>query len=194
MRRSAPSSSVQMREVRVQHLNVARGLDVARRDGAGTATLEHEALDAVALHLDRDVLHVEDDVDDILAHAGDRGELVQHAVDVDRGDRRALQRGQQHPAQRVAERLAEAALERLGDEGRNAAGIVAVGNLEFLRLDKFLPTRGEGSADAAGWQLKPKRRIRCSAVPPNRRSETKRAMTLKPRSATADDQTAGFSV
>ena len=93
--------------------------------GARTATLEHQALDAVALHLDRDVLDVEHDVDDVLADAGNRGELVQHAVDVDRGDRGALQRGEQHAAQRVAERLAEAALERLGDDGRDAARIVA---------------------------------------------------------------------
>ena len=86
--------------------------------GARPAALEHEALDAIALHLDRDVLDVEHDVDDVLADAGNRRELVQHAVDVDRGDRGALQRGKQHPAQRVAERLAEAALERLGDDGR----------------------------------------------------------------------------
>ena len=34
-----------------------------------------------------------------------------------RGDRRALQRGEQHAPERVAERQAEAALERLGDGG-----------------------------------------------------------------------------
>ena len=50
------------------------------------------------------------------------GELVQHVLDLDRGDRRALQRRQQHAAQRVAERQAEAALQRFGDEGRLALG------------------------------------------------------------------------
>ena len=38
---------------------------------------------------------------------------MQHAVDLHRGDRRALDRGQQHAPQRVADRRAEAALERL---------------------------------------------------------------------------------
>ena len=50
---------------------------------------------------------------------------MQHVVDLDRRDGRALQRGQQHAAQRIAERQAEAALERLGDDGRGATGIDA---------------------------------------------------------------------
>ena len=45
---------------------------------------------------------------------------MQHAVDVHRLHRRALQRGQQNAPQRVAERHAEAALERLGDHRRLA--------------------------------------------------------------------------
>ena len=45
---------------------------------------------------------------------------MQHAVDVHRLHRRALQRGQQHAPQRIAERHAEAALERLGDQRRRA--------------------------------------------------------------------------
>ena len=44
---------------------------------------------------------------------GQRRKLVQHALDLDRGDRGALDRGEQHPPQRVAHRRAEAALERL---------------------------------------------------------------------------------
>jgi hypothetical protein len=65
------------------------------------------------VHEDADLLDVEDDVGHILAHPGDGGELVQHAVDVGRGDGGALQRGQQDAAQRIAERHAEAALQRL---------------------------------------------------------------------------------
>ena len=86
----------------------------------GPRRFSHEALDPVTLHLNGDVLDVEHDVDDVLAHAGDGREFVEDAVDVNRGDRRALQRGQQHSAQGVAERLAEAALERLGDERRHS--------------------------------------------------------------------------
>ena len=87
--------------------------------------LEHHALHAVGVNAQRDLLDVEDDVGHILAHAGDRRELVQHAVDLHRLDRGALQRRQQHAAQRVAERHAEAALQRLGDDGRDAAAIAA---------------------------------------------------------------------
>src|SRR5208337_4809148 len=105
--------------------DVAGRLDVAGGDGAGAAALEDETLDALALHLDGDVLDVEHNVDDVLADAGDRRELVQHAIDVDRSDRGALQRREQHAPQRVAEGLAEAALERLGDacaDGSRYAG------------------------------------------------------------------------
>src|SRR5579863_7806193 len=126
-------------EVRVEDLDVAGGLDVARSHRAGTALLEHQALDALALHLDRDVLDVEHDVDHVLADAGNRGELVQHAVDVNRGDRRALQRRQQHPPQRVPERLAEAALERLGDHRGHFARGLAQNDIELLGLDELLP-------------------------------------------------------
>src|SRR3546814_3437350 len=44
-------------------------------------------------------------------------------LDLDRGDRRALERGQKNPAQRIAERQAEAALQRFGDEGRLAPAV-----------------------------------------------------------------------
>ena len=139
MRISAPSSSVQSTRSGIEHDHVADGLDVAGGDGAGALLLHHHALGAFALHLDGDVLDVEHDVGDVLAHAGDRGELVQHAVDVHRLHRRALQRGEQNAAQRIAQRHAEAALERLGDDGRDARGVVAGGDLELVRPDQFLP-------------------------------------------------------
>ena len=64
---------------------------------------------------------------------------MQHALDLDRGDGCALQRGQQNAPERIAERQSEAALERLGDERRRAAGIMPGLDLEFLRFDQFLP-------------------------------------------------------
>ena len=64
---------------------------------------------------------------------------MQHAVDMHRLYRSALQRGQQDAAQRVAERLAEAALKRLGDQGRKAVRVAARGYLELVRPDQFLP-------------------------------------------------------
>ena len=47
---------------------------------------------------------------------GQRRELVRDALDLHRGDRGALERGQKHAAKRVAERVAEPAVERLDDE------------------------------------------------------------------------------
>ena len=105
----------------------------------GPVARELEPLGALAFHAQRDLLHVEDDVGDVLAHAGEAREFVQHALDLDRGDGGALQRGEQHAAQRVAERQAEAALERLGDEGRLAAAVAGRLLLERVGLLHFLP-------------------------------------------------------
>ena len=91
------------------------------------------------MHAQRDLLHVEHDVGDVLAHARNRGEFVQNALDLDRGHRRTLQRRQQHAAKRVAERQSEAALERLGDDGCRARLLTADVDLELLRFDQFLP-------------------------------------------------------
>ena len=64
---------------------------------------------------------------------------MQHAVDVHRLHRRALQRGEQHAPQRVAERHAEPALERLGHHRGDALGIVAGRDLQLFGADQFLP-------------------------------------------------------
>ena len=107
--------------------------------------LAHDhALGALAVHAEGDFLDVEHDVGDVLAHAGDRREFVQHAVDLHRRHRRALQRRQQHAAQRIAERQAEAALERLGDHGGEATRVAAGGDLELVRLDQLLPVFLDG--------------------------------------------------
>ena len=64
---------------------------------------------------------------------------MQHAVDLDARDGRALQRGQQHAPKRVAERQAEAALERLGDHRRDAPALGAELHVELVRFDEVLP-------------------------------------------------------
>jgi hypothetical protein len=101
-------------EVRVEDLEVCRGLDVRRRDGTrallGDVNLD---LGRLAVKPADEALEVEDAVGHVLAHAGERRELVGDALDLDRGDRSALERREQHAAQRVAERVAEAAVERL---------------------------------------------------------------------------------
>ena len=79
----------------------------------GLVDAQVERLGGVDVHLQRNLLQVQDDVGRVLDHARDRRELVQHAVDLDRGHRRSLDRRQQHAPKRVADRGAEAALERL---------------------------------------------------------------------------------
>jgi hypothetical protein len=64
-----------------------------------------------------DLLHVQHDIGDVLAHARNGRKLVQHALDLNRGDGGTLQRRQQHAPKRVAERQTETALKRLGDDG-----------------------------------------------------------------------------
>ena len=127
-------------EVGIGDLDVAAGRDHAGGDFGRAGRAEVKALGAFAFHLEGDLLHVQHDVGDVLADAGERAELVQHAVDLDRGDRGALERGEEHAAQRVAQRHSEAALQRLGDEHGAAAGI-ATGLLllERVRLLQFLP-------------------------------------------------------
>src|SRR5207248_7134221 len=110
-------------EVRVEDLEVRGRLDVGGRDDTLAALGEPD------LHLGRfavedadELLQVEDDVRHVLADAGQGREFVRDALDLHRGDRGALQRGEQHPAQRVAERVPEAAIEGLDHE--NAAVLV----------------------------------------------------------------------
>ena len=44
------------------------------------------------MHRESDFLDIEHDIGDVLAHARDRGEFVQHAVDLHRGNCRSLKR------------------------------------------------------------------------------------------------------
>ena len=139
MRISAPSSRVQITRLGIEDRNIAGGDDVAGGDLAGTLLLQDDALGTLARHLDRDVLDIEHDIRHVLAHARDRRELMQDTVDLDRGNRRALQRRQENSAQRIAEGEAKAALERLRDDRRHALWIVAGNHFELARLDKLLP-------------------------------------------------------
>src|SRR6478752_2910034 len=126
-------------QIWIEHHDVADGLDVTGGDDARALLLHDHALGAFALHLDRDVLDVEHDVGDVLANARNRGELVQHAVNMYRLHRGALQRGQQDAAQRVAKGLAKTALELFCDQRGETAHVGARGYLELVRPDKFLP-------------------------------------------------------
>jgi hypothetical protein len=71
-------------------------VDVAGRHRA-RALLRQTQLGAVArVHLESDLLEVQQDVDHVFLHAFDRGVLMQHAFDLHFGDRRARHGRQQH--------------------------------------------------------------------------------------------------
>ncbi len=126
-------------EIGVQHFDVCTGGDVAGGDDARALLRERHALRAFGVQTQRQVLDVQDDVRHILADARDGGELMQHAVDLNGGNGRALKRGHQHAAKRVAEGEAEAALERLGDDRRETLRIMARIDFELVRFDKLFP-------------------------------------------------------
>jgi hypothetical protein len=64
---------------------------------------------------------------------------MQHAIDMHRLHRRALQRRQQNATQGIAKRHTEAALERLCNHSGYTRGVTAGGNLKLVRPDQFLP-------------------------------------------------------
>ncbi len=91
-------------EILVHHFDIAGNSDVAGFDFAGAGCGKLQALHALAFHFQRDLLHVEDDVGNVFAHASERAEFVKDVLDLDRGDRSALKRAEKHAAQRIAER------------------------------------------------------------------------------------------
>ncbi len=123
--------------VGVQNLDIADSLNVAGLDRARALLAHNHALGAIPFHLDCDFLDVQHDVGDVLANAADRGEFMQHAVDLHGGDRGTPKRRQQHAAKRISKRQAEATLERFGDQRR--LRLALRGKLDFVGLDKFLP-------------------------------------------------------
>ena len=98
--------------VGVEDLDVVVGLDVGGGDDARTLLLQLQGVGVAAVHADGDVLQVQQDFEHVLLQAFDRGVLVQHAVDLDFGDREARDRGQQHATQRIAEGMTVTALQR----------------------------------------------------------------------------------
>src|SRR6185312_1367757 len=108
-------------QVGVVHGHAGRGLDVTGGDVARALLAQVHADRFVVLGADGELLDVHDQLDHILLDTGDRGELVQDAVDLDAGDRRARDGRQQGPAQRVTEGVAEARLQGL--DGEPGAGL-----------------------------------------------------------------------
>ena len=83
-------------------LRISVRLDVPGGDHALAGGLDIDGLGALAVELGDDPLDVQDDLSDVLLDTGDGAELMLDTCDLDAGDCRAGERGQEDPAKRVA--------------------------------------------------------------------------------------------
>ena len=103
-------------QIRVKDLDIGIALEVGRLDLTRLVRPQIQSLRLLRVQLDRNLLQVQDDIGCILHDTWNRGELMEHLVDLDARDRGTLDGRQEHPAQRVADRRPETALERLSIE------------------------------------------------------------------------------
>jgi hypothetical protein len=102
--------------VGVEDLDAGGELDVTCSDVGRAGHAQVDGARLFVLRTDHELFEVEDDVRDVLGHPFDRGELVQHSVDLHLGDSGPRDGREKSPAQRVAQRVAEAGLQRLDGE------------------------------------------------------------------------------
>ena len=97
-------------------------VQVGTRHRAGTlgGHMGRGLLDILVECREHEALHVQDDVRDVLDDALGRRELMLHALDLDSGGFRPVQRREQHAAHAVAQRVAVPTLERFHDETRDS--------------------------------------------------------------------------
>ena len=109
--------------VRVDDLDALVGDDFRRFHHAAPCALNTQRARLIARILHHQALDVQDDVGHILHDARNAADLVLHTLDLDAGDRAALQAGEQDAPQAVADGHAEAAFKRLGQELAIGGGI-----------------------------------------------------------------------
>ena len=100
----------------IHQLDVLVELDIGGGHFAFLVGGEQQGLRIAGVGFEQNLLQVQNDVGDVFHHAVDGGEFVHRAVDFDRGDGGAFQRGEQHAAERVADGVAVTGFKRLGDE------------------------------------------------------------------------------
>jgi hypothetical protein len=134
--------------IRVDDLDVVRGLDVGGRDRAFAIFAQRQGDLVTVVELEHHTLEVQQDGDDVFLDAIDRRVLMKHTSDGDFGCRVPDHRGQQHATQRVAQRMAVATLEGLqGDLGAIGRQLLNVDGFGFqqLGLHAGLPLNTPGS-------------------------------------------------
>ena len=99
----------------IEDLDLAVRLDIAGCDFALAGCVNEDGLCALAMQSRDDLLYIQNDLRHVFLDAGNRGELVLHTRDLDRGRGCAGQGGKKNPAQRVAEGGAVTSFQRLDD-------------------------------------------------------------------------------
>ena len=120
----------------VDDLDVVIDGDIAGCDRARTLLAERQGRLVAIVHAQRNLLQVEQNVDDILLHALDGGVLMQHAIDLCVDDGRTRHRRQQNTTQGIAQRMTETALERL--QGYLGMPVVDGLHIDDARLQEFV--------------------------------------------------------
>ena len=110
------SSNVQFR---VQNFNFRILLDITSGDHARTGHIDQDSLCALRIELRNNALHVQDDFGNVLFYTGDRGDLVQHAVNLNADYCNTGKRAEQDSAQGVSKGSAVAAFERFDNKFAN---------------------------------------------------------------------------
>ena len=128
--------------VRIQDHEIGVGLEVAGLGDPRTRRAEADQPAALPVELEDDPPEAAEHVEGVLDRAGQEGELVEHALDLDPRRGGALDGRQEHPAERVADGQGEAGLERLDDEH-------AVLRLELLPLVLAGELDGRGHATSS---------------------------------------------
>ena len=131
--------------VAVDDLDLVVGLDVGPRDRAAGVLLDADHAGLLAVVLDHQRLDVEHDVGHVVQHAGQRGELVLGAVQLDLGHGAPFQAGKEHAPQAVADGHAEPALERFDRE-------LAVGARQGRSVRANLTGQLESCANEYAWK------------------------------------------
>ena len=99
-------------QIGVEDFHLAVCLDIPGRHLTGAHCVDIHSFHPGAVELGNDPLHAEYDLSDVFLDAGNGGELMLDAGDLDGGRSRAGQRGQQNPSQGVTQSGAVAPFQR----------------------------------------------------------------------------------
>src|SRR5690606_24031721 len=116
--------------------------DVACNNLAGTLLFQGHDLRLVGMHLEDDLLEIQDDVGHVLVDAGDARKLMenpQRFVELYPYDGRSVQGGQENPPQGVADGHSESPLQRLSIETGIRRSECALHYLQLAGFYDFFP-------------------------------------------------------